>query len=290
MKNPLSKSIIFLVLMTFFCVPAWANTDKLKKLEASFDGYIGISAINTANNMRIQYRADQRFQIQSTFKLMVVGAILKVSMTDNHLLQKKVTYGKQDLVTWSPVTEKHIVEGMTIEELCKAAMMYSDNTAANLLIKQLGGTAVVNNFARSIGDNAFRLEHLEGNLKKSDSSTPEAMEKTLQRLTLGDILAPFQREQLITWMKQNTTGDARIRAGVPKGWVVADKTGSGDYGISNDIAVIWPAEHPPIVVAIYTIQNKKGAQRRNDIIVSATRILLDEFAKADSHVLRLEPL
>lgn len=274
----------FFVAMACFCLPVWANTEKLAKLEASFDGHIGISAINTANNKRIQYHSHRHFPIQSTFKLIVVGAILKKSMIENDLLQKKITYRKQDLVTWSPITEKHVAEGMTIAELCAAAMMYSDNTAANLLIKQLGGPAAVTTFARSIGDKAFQLKHLEDALNQRDSSTPNAMAKSLQQLTLKNRLAPSQREQLVMWMKHNTTGNARIRAGVPKEWVVADKTGSGDYGVANDIAILWPPKCPPLIVAIYTVQNKKEAQVRNDIIVSATRILLEDFAKTDSCV------
>ncbi len=258
---------------------------KLATLESSFDGHIGISAINTANDMRIQYHAKQNFPIQSTFKLMVVGAVLKRSMSDPHLLQQKITYNKKDLVTWSPITKKHIANGMTVSELCGAAMMYSDNTAANLLIKQLGGPAAVIAFARSIGDNDFQLVHLEGALNRRDTSTPDAMLKSLRQLTLGHILAPTQDEQLTLWMKQNTTGNARIRAGVPRGWVVADKTGTGEsYGICNDIAVIWPPQKSPIVVAIYTMQNKKEASARNDIVAAATRILLDEFAKKETNI------
>lgn len=262
--------------------------EKLAALETSFDGRIGIFAIDTTNNQRIQYRADERFPIQSTFKVMAVSAILKQSMTDKHLLQQKVAYTKQDLVFWSPMTEKHLAEGMTISELCAAAMMYSDNTATNLIVKKLGGPSAVTAFARSISDNTFRIDGWEPELNSNpsdphDTSTPTAMEKSLKKLTLGNILASPQREQLITWMKGNTTGDARIRAGVPKGWIVADKTGAGnDYGISNDIGLIWPPSCAPIIVTIYSVHNKKDAARRDDVIASATRMLINEFAKTDT--------
>jgi beta-lactamase class A len=277
--NPLKCSLsvtAIIISCIFLYIPALASAQqvkptsiekKLAELETSFDGRIGIYAI------------------QSTFKVMAVSAILKRSMADNRLLQEKVTYTKQDLVFWSPITEKHLADGMTISELCSAAMMYSDNTATNLIVKKLGGPSAVTAFARSIGDNTFRIDSWEPELNSNpndlrDTSTPTAMEKSLQKLTLGNVLASPQRKQLVTWMKGNTTGDARIRAGVPKGWLVADKTGTGsDYGISNDIGIIWPSNDAPVVVSIYSINNKKDAARRDDVIAQATRILVDEFRR-----------
>lgn len=251
---------------------------KLAALEASAGGRIGISAINTGNNTRIQYRAKERFPTKSTFKIMGVAAILKKSMTDSNLLQQKVTYQKQDLISWSPITEKHLADGMTIFELCGAAIMFSDSTAINLLIAKLGGPQAVTDFARSIGDNAFQLPN---NLDQI-STTPEAMEKSLQRLTLADDLGLPQREQLKTWLKNNTTGNLRIRAGVPKNWIVGDKTGTGtEHGTTNDIGIIWPPKCSPIVVSIYFTRYTEK-KPRPDIIASATRMLINEFAKTDS--------
>ncbi|OFW91421.1 MAG: hypothetical protein A2W44_05185, partial [Acinetobacter sp. RIFCSPHIGHO2_12_41_5] len=192
--------------------------EKFKNLETSLEGRIGLYAINTANNQSIQYRALERFPIQSTFKVMAVSAILKQSEADNNLLKLKITYTKQDLVFWSPITEKYVDDGMTIFDLCAAAMMYSDNTATNLIVKKSGGPEAVTAFARSIGDNTFRIDDWEPDLNSNpndlrDTSTPKAMEKSLQKLTLGDVLTSSKRNQLVTWMKGNTTGDTRIRAG-----------------------------------------------------------------------------
>ena len=257
---------------------------ELSKLESYSGGRIGIYAINTADNSLIQYRSQERFSFQSTFKVIGVSAILKQSMTDNNFLQQKVTYKKQDLVSWSPITERHLTDGMTIAELCAATIMFSDNTAINLLMKKLGGPAAVTAFSRSIGDHTFNLNNWEPKLNSipndfRDSSTPAAMGKSLRQLTLGKILAPSQRSQLLTWMKNNTTGNARIRAGVPKEWIVADKTGSGDYGITNDIGIIWPPKHAPIVVVIYFSQNQKNTTCREDVIASATRILIHDLIR-----------
>lgn len=268
--------------------PSTTLEEKLTTLENSFDGRIGIYAVNTTNNSQLQFNAEEHFPFQSTFKVMVVSAILKKSMSDKHFLQQKISYSKKDLVFWSPITEKHVADGkMTIADLCAAALMYSDNAATNLLMKKLGGPEAVTGFARSIGDSTFRVSGWEPDLNSNpndlhDTSTPLAMEKSLQKLTLGDVFAPAQREQLVTWMKGCTTGDTRIRAGVPQGWVVADKTGAGnDFGIANDIGIIWPAKCAPIVVTIFTVHKKKDSERRDDIVASATRILLEEFAKTD---------
>ena len=254
--------------------------NKLAALEASSGGRIGVSALNTATNTRIQYRAKERFPFCSTSKVIGVSAILKQSMTDSRLLQQKLTYKKEDLVAYSPITEKHLADGMTIFNLCAAAITQSDNTAMNLLIKKLWGLEAVTAFARSIGDNTFRLDRWEPKLNSAipgdlrDTSTPAAMERSLQQLALSDALALPQRKQLQTWLKSNVTGNYRIRAGLPKAWIVGDKTGTGDYGTTNDIGIIWPPKRSPIVVAIYFTQNKKNAVKREDIIASVTHLLI----------------
>lgn len=260
---------------------------KLEELESSTSGRLGITAVDTSNNTRIEYHANQRFPMCSTNKLMGVAAILKKSMTNSHLLEQKVIYNKKDLVVYSPVTKKFTGLGMKISALCKAAMTLSDNTAINLLMKKLGGLKAVNAFAHSIGDHAFRLDRFEPELNTAipgdirDTTTPAAMEKSLRQLALGNVLASPQRKQLQTWLKQNTTGYSRIRAGVPKGWIVGDKTGTGDYGTTNDIGIIWPPNCSPIVVAIYFTQSNKNASPRSEIIASVTRLLINSFAQTD---------
>lgn len=284
------------IIIGFFSMPLLADTspikpntlqEKLAKLEVDADGRIGVLATNTANNSQLAYRAEERFSMNSTAKLMVVAAILKLSVAKDYSLQQKITYQKKDLVEYSPVTKQHLNGGMTIAELCAATIMQSDNTAMNLLTRKLGGPHAVTNFARSIGDNTFRLDRFEPEMNwrelndLRDTSTPAAMETSLRQLVLGDVLLESQRKQLQTWLINNTTGDARIRAGLPKGWIVGDKTGSGDYGATNDIAVIWPPKCAPIVLTIYFNQNKKDAPPRDDVVASVTRMLLNEIAKTD---------
>ena len=261
---------------------------KLAELDASSGGRLGISAINTANNARIQYHAEERFPLCSTSKVMAAAAILKESEKNQSLLQKQITYGKKDVEKsgYAPITQQHLSHGMSVNELCQAAIEYSDNAAMNLLMKTLGGPDAVTTYARSIDDHTFQLDQWEPELNTApndnrDTTTPNAMANSLKQLTLGGVLTPPQREQLKTWLKNNTTGNARIRAGVPKDWIVGDKTGTGDYGTSNDIAIIWPPNCAPIILAIYFTQDKKDAALREDVIASATRLVINEFAKTD---------
>lgn len=249
--------------------------EKLANIESSLGIQLGLSAIDTSNKQSIKYHANERFRMASTFKVMGVAAILKKSMTEPTLLKQHLTYTTEDVdLAWAPVTSQH-PNGMSIEALSEAAIRYSDGTAINTLVRKLGGDKAVNAFARSIGDKTFTLQ------KHDSSTTPRAMEKSLQKLVLGDVLGAAQRELLQSWLKNNTTGDLRIRAGVPKGWVVADKTGSGDYGVANDVAVIWPPKCAPIVIAIYSARSKKDDTRQVAGLARATRIVLDAFSKHD---------
>lgn len=261
---------------------------KISELERSADGRIGLSALNTSNQAILQHRAQEPFPFCSTSKFMVAAAILKKSESNPQFLDKTITYKKSDLAPYSPATEKHLDAGMTVGELSHAAMTLSDNTAMNLLIQELGGVKNITHFARSIENKSFRLDRTEPTLNNvtpgdlRDTVTPEDMGKSLYELGLGTALKTPQRNQLQTWLKQNTTGDKRIRAGTPSTWVVGDKTGGCDYGTTNDIAIIWPKHCDPIVISIYFTQNKKSAKWRDDIIEKTTRLVIEEFAKKDS--------
>ena len=287
---------LLLIAATFLVsISAFANTQQVKltqlqkqleTLEKSFDGKIGVYAIDTNDNQIVAYRADERFPVQSTFKLIGVSALLKQSNNDKELLNEKIHYSKNDLMFWHPITGQYVTSGMTLEALSEAAISYSDNTAANLITKKLGGPKFVTDFAHAIGNQSLNVEHYEGDLNsnpknKQDTSTPKDMAMSLQKLTLGNVLTQSQRTQLIGWMRNDAVGYKRIRAGVPIGWVVADKTGSGDYGIANDIGILWSPTCKPIVLAIYTVRNKRDSKSRDDIVASTTSIVLDEFTKND---------
>lgn len=269
---------------------------QLQALEKSSGGRLGLSAIDMGNQNRIQYRGQERFPAGCTAKVIGVAAILQKSEQNTSYLNKKIRYANKDLVNWTPVTSKHLKEGMSVQDLCAAAISYSDNTAMNLLVTELGGLEKMNQFSRSIGDEAFRQDHgwpeeaLSSPFDKTDSTTPFAMEKSLGKILFGDTLIPENKTLLKNWLIQNVTGNKRIRAGVPKDWTVGDKTGSGfHYGTTNDIAVIWPPHCKPIVLAIYYSSNQKEAPPREDLLASATKIVLKQFAKKNPCVAQALP-
>lgn len=259
---------------------------KLRALEQSFDGQLGLFAINTANGKSLGLRESERFPLCSTFKMMLAAAVLDKSRQSAGLLEQGITYTEKDLLDYSPVTEQHLADGMTVRQLCAATVNLSDNAAANLLMKLLGGPAAVTAFARSIGDHSFRLDRWEPDLNSAipgdlrDTTTPEAMALSLQRLTLGDALPKAEREQLQTWLRASTTGASRIKAGLPADWQSGDKTGTGAYGTAHDIAVIWPPNRAPVVLAIYTKQHKKNANGRSDIVAAAAKIVSEWLVQA----------
>ncbi|BCM93667.1 beta-lactamase Toho-1 [Abditibacteriota bacterium] len=254
---------------------------QLEKLESAFDGRLGMFALDTATDDQLEYRVEERFPVCSTFKVLAAAAILKRSEQVAGLMRHRIKYQRSQLVDYSPITKQHLAHGMTVAELCAAAIQYSDNTAGNLLLQTLGGPQALTTFARSIGNSEFRLDRWETALNTAipgdprDTSTPKAMGQSLQRLVLGDVLALSEREQLQRWLLGNTTGPARIKAGIPITWKIGDKTGGGQYGTANDIAVLWPPHRRPIVVAIYTTQHKKDATARNEMISLAAQVVVD---------------
>ncbi|WP_300758853.1 class A beta-lactamase [Janthinobacterium sp.] len=259
--------------------PAAAHA-QLAALEQQAGGRLGVSAWRTDGGAHIVHRADERFPLCSTFKAMLAAAVLARSVSAPGLLEKTIRYTAKELVTYSPLTEKHLADGMTVAELCAAALQYSDNSAANFLMKLLGGPQAVTAFARSIGNPVFQLERWETALNSAipgetrDTASPASMAHSLQQLLLGNSLPAPQRQQLETWMRGNTTGDQRIRAGLPAGWSAADKTGSGAYGTVNDIGVAWPASGAPLVIAVYYTREQQDAPTNQDIITAATRIVV----------------
>lgn len=294
MTSPIQRRTLLLaasVLPLAGACTAWSGAGsqssaeaQLAELERASGGRLGVAGFNTGSGVRLQNRAYERFPLCSTFKLMLAAAVLERSTRDGSLLSRNLSYGKGDLIDHSPITEKHVATGMTVAAMCAATIQYSDNAAANLLLKELGGPATVTAFARGIGDQTFRLDRTEPELNTSipgdprDTTTPSAMSDSIQRLVLGDALGAVQRDQLKTWLLGNTTSTERFLAGVPAGWKVGDKTGSGSYGSTNDVGVLWPPAGAPIVLSVYLTFPQKDAKGRNDVIASAARIAATALA------------
>lgn len=259
---------------------------RLSELEKGYQGKIGVYAIDTTTGAVIAHRENEMFPMQSTLKFMVATAVLQKNA---NALNRVIHYSKKDMVAWHPITGQHLSTGMTLKALSEAAISYSDNPAANVLIRDLGGPSAVTAFARSIGNTSFTVSHYEGNLnsdpnKAIDAVKPKDMALSVQKILLeksGDkaILPEQLRSQLLTWMVNNTSGYQRIRAGTLGGWTVAEKTGSGDFGIANDVGMLWSPTCKPIVLAIYTVRNEPNAKRQEEKLAQATQIVLSEFAK-----------
>ncbi|MBN3758069.1 class A beta-lactamase [Paraburkholderia sp. Tr-20389] len=247
---------------------------QLAQIEAQTGGRLGVGILDTANGRQAGWRMHERFPMCSTFKFLLASAVLTRKDQGKEELGRRIVYTKEVVVANSPVSGPRAGgDGMTVGELCEAALTRSDNTAANLLLESIGGPAALTVFARDIGDTVTRLDRNEPTLNEAiegdprDTTTPAAMLADLRAMLLGEHLSAASRDQLTAWLVANKTGDARLRAGLPKEWRVGDKTGTGERGTSNDIAIVWPAGRPPLLVAVYlTGATKAGAAQRDAAI------------------------
>ncbi|WEV25974.1 class A beta-lactamase [Streptomyces sp. 71268] len=256
---------------------------KIRDLERKFDARLGVYAVDTGSGREVAYNDGERFPFASTFKALEAGAVLREFSLSG--LDKVIRYSKDDLVANSPVTEKHVDTGMTLRALCDAAVRYSDNAAANLLFEEIGGPKGLDAVLEGIGDDVTQMERIEPGLSDwdpaspRDTTTPRALAKDLRAFVLGDVLRKPERAQLTTWLRTNKTGDELIRAGVPKSWKVGDKTGAGStYGARNDIAVVWPPDSAPIVMAIMSNRRDKDAEYDNKLIAEAASVVADTLS------------
>lgn len=251
-------------------------------LERRFDARLGVYAVDTGTGREIAHRADERFAYASTFKALAAGAVLRRYSSGG--LDRVVRYAREDLAPHSPVTEKHVDTGMSLRDLCEAAVRFSDNTAANLLLDALGGPEGLDAVLGELGDDTTRMSRREPGLSEAvpgdtrDTSTPRAFARNLRAFVLGDVLDEDGRALLTTWLRTGTTGKDLIRAGVPEGWTVGDKTGNGGYGTRNDIAVVWPPDGEPIVMAIMSSRDHKDAEHDDALIAEAASVVARRFS------------
>lgn len=244
----------------------------LGRVEQRVGGRLGVAVLDTGSDALATYRGDERFALCSTFKLLLAGQVLQRADQGLERLDARVRYGRQDLVEYSPRTEPHAGgAGMTVAELCEATMVLSDNSAANLLLRRQGGPAGLTAWLRTLGDAHTRLDRIEPALNDvpagelRDTTTPRAMVHTVQKLVLGDALSGEARARLQGWLLGNLTGDKRLRAGMPAGWRIGEKTGTAN-GTSNDVGVVWPEGGAPAVVACYLTQCPAAPAQRDAAI------------------------
>jgi beta-lactamase class A len=254
-----------------------ANLDDLERRSG---GRLGVFAIDTGSGRTLEHRPHERFPMCSTFKLLAVGAVLARVDARNEDLGRRVGFVQSDMLDNSPVTAANLnLASMTIGQLCEAAIVQSDNTAANLLLHSLLGPAGVTKFARKLGDPVTRLDRDEPAVNSAipgdprDTTSPAAMASDARALVLGNVLSPRLRARLTAWMRACETGTHALRAGVPANWIEGDKTGSGAHGTSNDVAVFWPPQRAPIVIAAYATGLRGSSAAHVAVLAAVGRIV-----------------
>jgi beta-lactamase class A len=261
-------------------------TRKLRALEKHIGGRIGLSALDTGSGARLEHRSDERFALCSTFKWLLAASVLaRVDREGPTLLGRRLPYGAPDLLEYAPYAREHVAEGaLTVDSLCRAAVEVSDNTAANLLLKFQGGPVALTSYLRSIGDAETRLDRIEPALNSNeagdprDTSTPRAMLETQRKLLLGDALSDGSRIRLTGWLKDCKTGLDRLRAGVPHDWIVGDKTGTGNRGSANDVAIFWPPHRAPVLAAAYLSDSSAPTPALNAVHAKLGHLVAATFA------------
>ena len=251
--------------------------------ESKLDARIGVILRDGSSDWEISYRADERFPMASTFKPLLCGAVLGRVDAGQESLAALVPYSKKDLVTWSPITEKHVKSGMKVADLCEAAITMSDNSAANLLLSRVKGPTGLTDFLRQIGDKVTRLDRWETALNEAtpsdprDTTSPRAITTSLNKLLFGNALQPASAAHLKQWMIDDKVANKLIRPHVLKGWIIGDKTGAGGHGTRGIVAFIQTPEGQTYLAAIYITQSKASFDLRNQVISDIGHAIISEI-------------
>lgn len=260
--------------------PAPALQEQFGRIESLTGGRLGVAMLDTQSGMTAGYRADERFPLCSTWKLLAVAALLRNVDEGHESLDRRVKFSAKNLVAYSPITQNHVGgRGMSLGELGDAALTWSDNTAGNLLLQALGGPSAVTRYLRAIGDNVTRLDRIEPELNEArpgdvrDTTSPHAMLGDLRTLLLGNALLPPSRARLNAWLAASRTGAKLLRAGFPDAWQVGDKSGAGGHATRNDVAIATPPGRAPMLVAVYLTEAKVSDEQRDAAIAAVAHAI-----------------
>lgn len=252
---------------------------QLASLEKRTGGRLGVSVLDTKSNVSFGHRQDERFAMCSTVKALAAAFVLARVDKGQETLRRRIVVSKADLHAHSPVAEKHVGDGMTVGELCDAAVTYSDNAAANLILASFGGPAGLTAWLRSIGDETTRLDRTEPALNEAkpgdprDTTTPAAMMRTLGKLLLEDVLSPSSRDQFAAWLVANRTGDRRLRAGLPTNWTIGEKTGTSGHGEAGDVGFMRPPKSQTILASVYIAEAPKPVKELEPIFAEVGKLI-----------------
>jgi beta-lactamase class A len=256
-----------------------STAGRIAALEKREGGRLGVFALDTATGRHLEHRGAERFAMCSTFKFLAAAAILRRVDRGAEQLDRRIEYGEKDLLEYAPVSKEHVKEGaMVLADVCSAAVEWSDNTAANLLLQILGGPQGLTAFIRTLGDNITRFDRNEPALnvvapgEVNDTTTPAAMVGLLSTVLFGRVLSPESRSRLEGWMLDAKVGDHRIPAGLPPGWRIAHKTGTWSNQ-ANDVGIVWPPNRAPIVVATFYVRDGTRQEQREGVLRDVGRIV-----------------
>lgn len=252
----------------------------IEALEKARGGRLGVAVLDTGTGRATDWRGDERFPMCSTFKFLLAGHVLALVDAGKERLDRTLPVPPKDqLIDWSPATEPHAGGSMDIAALCHGIITQSDNTGANILLDATGGPEALTAWLRQLGDTITRCDRPEptANLvpdgEMRDTTTPVSMLGLMRTLLLGKALTAPSRAQLTDWLIANTTGDTRLRAGLPAGWKVGDKTGSWKDA-SNDIAIVWPnGGAAPLLITSYYRNADLDSKGRNAVLAEVGRIV-----------------
>lgn len=260
------------------------GAERIAALEKSAGGRLGVAVLDTGGDAKLLHRAGERFPMCSTFKALAGAALLKRVDARQDVLERFIPFGQADLLAYAPVTKAHVAAGgMTLGELAAAAIEWSDNTAGNLVLKAIGGPHGFNAFVRTLADPVTRLDRFEPALNDADpgdprdTTSPLAMAHDVQAVLIGEVLSQASRKQLEAWMIADKVGDKRLRAGLPPTWGIGDKTGSGDHGTANTIAIIRPPNRAPLIAAVYLTEGPEAMDARNAVHHKVAEIIAATF-------------
>lgn len=288
-----------LALGTSACIPpdqspAGRLAAELRLIEAVAGGTLGVTLLNTVTGQSIGINQDQRFGHASSFKFSLAALLLQRHAAGAIDADKRVTWTAADMLDHAPFTRERIATGATLRELARATQVTSDNPAANILMRELGGPAAVTAFWRSIGDEVSRLDRIEPEMnivppsEFRDTTTPAAMARTVAKIVFGDVLPEAERAELKSWMVATETGSRRVRAGLPEGWVAGDKTGSSgligtEYNYIDIGFAEGPKGEPPITFACYFRARGPADTMKTRAELALSRIgkVIKEFAEPE---------
>jgi len=260
-------------------------TEKIKQVEQKLGARVGVSVFDIGANESWNYNGDDKFPLMSTFKALACAKLLADVEKGIQSFDTSMVIKESSLIAWSPVAEKRIGEKMNLKQACSAAMLMSDNTATNIVLTGIKGPKALTQFMRSMGDNVTRLDRIEPDLNEAldgderDTTTPNAMVKSLHKLLFGDVLSHDSKQQLKQWMIDNKVTGSLLRSVLPKNWSIADRSGSGGFGSRGITAVVWSEQHAPIIISIYLTQTSASFAQRNKAIADIGKEIFSVYSE-----------